>query len=48
LGVRLRFNMGAFSVNPSAGYAIGTLYQQGSGATTDITGFKGMLLIRLN
>ena len=48
LGVRLRFNMGAFSVNPSAGYAIGTLYQQSGGATTDITGFKGMLLIRLN
>jgi len=48
VGVRLRFNVGALSVNPSAGYAIGTLYQQGGGPTTDITGFKGMLLIRLN
>jgi hypothetical protein len=35
-------------VNPSAGYAIGTLYQQNGGPTTDITGFKGTLLIRLN
>jgi hypothetical protein len=48
VGVRLRFNAGAFSVNPSAGYAIGTLYQQNGGPTTDITGFKGTLLIRLN
>lgn len=48
IGIRLRFNMGALSVNPSAGYALGKLYQSGTSVTTDITGFKGMLLIRLN
>jgi len=47
-GVRLRFNMGPFSVNPSAGYTMGKLYSQNSGPTTDITGFKGTLLVRLH
>jgi len=48
VGVRLRFNMGPFNVNPSAGYTMGTLYSQNSGPTTDITGFKGTLLVRLH
>lgn len=48
MGVRLRFNMGAFSVNPSAGYTIGKLYTQGGGPSIDVTGFKGSLLIRLH
>lgn len=48
VGVRLRFNMGPFSVNPAAGYAMGKLYTQNSGPTTDVTGFRGSLLIRLH
>jgi len=48
LGVRFRFNMGVFSVNPSGGYAFGNLYQQAGGAAQTLTGFKGTLLIRLN
>jgi hypothetical protein len=47
-GLRLRFNMGAFSVNPSAGFTVGRLFTRGSAATTDITGFRGTLLIRLH
>ncbi|MFI5309973.1 MAG: hypothetical protein ACHQQ3_01970 [Gemmatimonadales bacterium] len=48
VGLRFRFNMGALSVNPTAGYVMGKLYTQNNGPTTDITGFKGSLLIRIH
>ncbi|HLA90218.1 MAG TPA: hypothetical protein VJL28_07310 [Gemmatimonadaceae bacterium] len=48
LAVRFRFNTGSFSVNPTVGYSIGKLYAEGGGSTTDITGFKATLLIRLH
>ena len=48
VAVRFRFNAGVFSVNPTVGYSIGKLYAEGGGPTTDITGFKGTLLIRVH
>lgn len=48
LAVRFRFSAGVFSVNPTVGYSIGKLYPEGGGPTTDITGFKGTLLIRVH
>ena len=47
IGVRLRFNWAGLSMNPSAGYSIGSLYTIGQPAT-DVTGFKAALLIRLH
>lgn len=46
-GLRLRFNMGGLSVNPSGSYAIGRLYATG-GATTDVTGFRASILFRIH
>jgi hypothetical protein len=48
LGLRLRYDVGALSLNPSATYTVGTLYayQAGGGPSTDLTGFKAMLLVR--
>jgi hypothetical protein len=47
VGVRLRFNVGMLSVNPSATYSFGSLYTVGQPAT-GIMGFKASLLIRLH
>ena len=44
VGLRLRFNMGALSVNPSGQYTIGKLY---TGGTTDVKGFRAGVLIRI-
>jgi hypothetical protein len=44
-GLRTRFNLGPLTVYPSASYGMGSL--EGTGATTDVTGFKGGLTIRL-
>ncbi len=46
-GVRLRFDMNGLSINPSATYSIGSLYTVGQ-PSTDVTGFKASLLIRLH
>ncbi|MBI1809929.1 MAG: hypothetical protein HYR75_08550 [Gemmatimonadetes bacterium] len=53
-GVRLQFNMGALSVNPSLSYAIGKLYQGAftvpgvvDNSVTDVTGLRGMILFRI-
>jgi hypothetical protein len=46
-GVRLRFDWAGLSVNPSATYSFGSLYTVGV-PTTDVTGFKASLLIRLH
>jgi hypothetical protein len=46
-GVRLRFDLGGLSVNPSATYSFGSLYTIGQ-PSTDVTGFKASLLIRLH
>ncbi len=46
-GVRLRFDMGGLSVNPSAMYSFGSLYNPGL-PSTGVTGFKASLLIRLH
>jgi hypothetical protein len=46
-GVRLRFDMGMLSVNPSAMYSFGSLYNPGL-PSTGVTGFKASLLIRLH
>ncbi len=50
LGLRLRFDMGALSVNPSATYTVGSLYAYQTPGTpsTNLTGFKTELLIRLH
>ena len=47
VGVRLRFDWAGLSVNPSATYSIGSLYTIGQ-PSTDVTGFKASLLIRLH
>jgi hypothetical protein len=47
LGMRLRFAVGGVSVNPSASYVVGKLYSAQDGTRTDVTGFKGMILVRL-
>jgi hypothetical protein len=46
-GIRLRFNMGMLSLNPSASYTFGSLYTVGQ-PSTDLTGFKASLLVRLH
>ncbi len=46
-GVRLRFEWMGLSINPSAGYSLGSLYTIGQPAT-DVTGYKAALLIRLH
>jgi hypothetical protein len=47
-GLRFRFTMGDLSINPSAGYSVGTLYSTISGGgTTDVTGYRASILIRL-
>jgi len=47
VGLRLRFGMGALSVNPSAGYTLGKLYAS-TGDVTDVTGLHGQILFRLH
>lgn len=47
-GARLQFTAGALSFNPSVTYASGKLYSQSGGASTDVTGWKGVLLVRLH
>ncbi len=47
VGVRLRFELGELSVNPSVTYGIGKLYGAADGTSTDVTGLRGALLIRL-
>jgi len=44
-GLRTRLSIGALTVFPSVSYGMGTL--EGAGATTDVTGFKGGLTLRL-
>ncbi len=49
LGVRFRFGLGDLSINPSATYAIGKLYSTiDGGGTTDVTGYRASILIRLH
>jgi hypothetical protein len=47
LGVRVRFDWKGLNVNPSLGYTIGSLTNVGQ-PSTDLTGFKVALLIRLH
>jgi len=47
VGVRLRFDWGGLTMNPSATYSLGSLYATGV-PSTDLTGFKVALLIRLH
>jgi hypothetical protein len=47
VGVRLRFDWAGLSMNPSAMYSLGSLYNTGL-PSTDLTGFKVALLIRLH
>jgi hypothetical protein len=47
VGVRLRFDVDGLSVNPTVTYSIGSLYTVGQ-PSTDVTGFKASLLIRLH
>jgi hypothetical protein len=47
VGVRLRFDWAGLSMNPSATYSLGSLYNTGL-PSTDLTGFKVALLIRLH
>jgi hypothetical protein len=48
VGLRFRFNVGDISINPSATYAKGTLYSTiVGGGTTDVTGYRASILIRL-
>ncbi len=47
VGIRLRFDLGGLSMNPSATYSLGSLYNTGL-PSTDLTGFKVALLIRLH
>ena len=47
-GARLKFNVGPFSVNPSASYSFGgKVYVPGTTTSLDVTGYRAMLLIRL-
>jgi hypothetical protein len=46
-GIRMRLTVAGLSVNPSATYSFGSLYNAGE-ATTDVTGFKASLLIRVH
>jgi hypothetical protein len=46
-GVRLRFNAGMLSLNPSVSYSFGSLYTVAQ-PSTDLTGFRASLLIRLH
>ncbi len=48
LGFRLRFPVGAFSINPSTTVSVGKLYGAGSASSADLTGFRAQLLIRYN
>lgn len=48
LGFRLRFPVGAFSVNPSTTVTVGKLYSAASGLSAGVTGFRAQLLIRYN
>ena len=48
LGFRLRFPVGAFSINPSTTVTVGKLYSAGSALTAGMTGFRMQLLIRYN
>ena len=47
-GLRLRFDLAGLSINPSATYTVGRLYSTADGSTTDVTGFRASLLIRLH
>jgi hypothetical protein len=47
-GVRLRIGSGVVSVNPSATYTVGRLNSTTDGLSTDVTGFRGTLLIRIH
>jgi hypothetical protein len=46
-GIRMRLTVAGLSINPSATYSFGSLYNPGESAT-DVTGFKASLLIRLH
>jgi hypothetical protein len=46
-GLRFRFAMAGLSINPSATYSFGSLYNPGA-PSTGLTGFKASLLIRLH
>ena len=48
LGMRLRVDAGKFTLYPSAGYSIGTLYSTVDGTGTDVTGVRGSLTLRWN
>jgi hypothetical protein len=45
-GVRLRFDVGMVSVNPSATYSFGSIYVVAQ-PTMDLTGFRGAVLVRV-
>lgn len=47
-GLRLRFGSGVLSVNPSATYTLGHLASTTDGLRTDVTGFRGAVLIRIH
>lgn len=48
LGFRLRFPVGAFSINPSTTVTVGKLYSAASRLSAGMTGFRAQLLIRYN
>jgi len=47
-GFRLRFPVGAFSINPSTTVTVGKLFSAASGLSAGMTGFRAQLLIRYN
>jgi hypothetical protein len=46
-GVRLRWTAGSFTIMPSVTYQAGQLWDIGTGAGIDVTGYRGSLMVRL-
>ncbi|MBM4193479.1 MAG: hypothetical protein FJ202_03745 [Gemmatimonadetes bacterium] len=46
-GVRMRWSMGPLSLNPSLTYSVGNVYPIGSTTSIDVSGFRGLFLVRL-
>ena len=47
-GLRVKWDWGAVSVNPSVTYSIGNVYPAGSTTSIDVNGLRATLLLRYN
>src|SRR5262249_3915758 len=47
-GLRVKFDMGPFSVNPAVTYSFGNVYPAQSTTSIDVSGLRATLLFRLN